>query len=314
MSGYLGTKAVFLSTTTANVGGDSTVGGDLTVDTNTLYVDSTNNRVGIGTSSPKTELNIAANNSGQGAKLTIENSDTSITTGDILGQIDFYANDGSTNGTGAKANIRSVVESSAGTLIGLAFGTSNSASATAVEAMRIDSSGNLLVGSTAQTYSSRLEVSHSGLDGITTVFNGTAGNNAMKFHNANGQVGAIVTSGTSTSYNTSSDYRLKENVVPLAGAADRLAQIPVHRFNFIADPDTTVDGFLAHEVQAVVPEAVTGTHNEVDDDGNAVMQGIDQSKLVPLLTAALKEAITKIEILETEMTSVKARLDALEGN
>ena len=65
---------------------------------------------------------------------------------------------------------------------------------------------------------------------------------------------------------------------------------------------------------AVPPEAVTGTHNEVDDDGNAVMQGIDQSKLVPLLTAALKEAITKIETLETEMTSVKARLDALEAN
>ena len=73
-----------------------------------------------------------------------------------------------------------------------------------------------------------------------------------------------------------------------------------------ADPDdTTVDGFLAHEAQAVVPESVTGTHNEVDDDGNAVMQGIDQSKLVPLLTAALQEAIAKIETLETKVTALE---------
>jgi hypothetical protein len=86
----------------------------------------------------------------------------------------------------------------------------------------------------------------------------------------------------------------------MTGAITRVKQLAPKRFNFIADANTTVDGFLAHEAQAVVPEAVTGTHNEVDDDGNAVMQGIDQSKLVPLLTGALREAITKIETLETE--------------
>jgi hypothetical protein len=85
------------------------------------------------------------------------------------------------------------------------------------------------------------------------------------------------------------------------------------RFNFIADADTTVDGFLAHEAQAVVPEAVTGTHNEVDANGNAVMQGIDQSKLVPLLTAALKESITKIEALETSNADLIARIETLEN-
>jgi hypothetical protein len=133
------------------------------------------------------------------------------------------------------------------------------------------------------------------------------------FTNANGNVGTITTSGTSTAYNTSSDHRLKENVTDVTDGITRVKQLEPKRFNFIANADTTVDGFLAHEVQSVVPEAITGTHNEVDADGNAVMQGIDQSKLVPLLTAALKEAITKIETLETEMTSVKARLDALEG-
>ena len=66
------------------------------------------------------------------------------------------------------------------------------------------------------------------------------------------------------------------------------------------------DGFLAHEAQTVVPEAVTGAHNEVDDDGNPVYQGIDQSKLVPLLTAALQEAISKIETLESKVAALEA--------
>jgi hypothetical protein len=119
-------------------------------------------------------------------------------------------------------------------------------------------------------------------------------------------VGSITTSTTATAYNTSSDYRLKENLVPLTGAIDRLQQIPVHRFNFIADPDRTVDGFIAHETQAVVPEAVHGTKDEVDNEGNPVYQGIDQSKLVPLLTAALQEAIAKIEALETRLSALEA--------
>ena len=148
---------------------------------------------------------------------------------------------------------------------------------------------------------------------IRIAASGTGGYHVMQFFNTNGQVGSIGTSGTSTSFNTSSDHRLKENVADMTGAITRVKQLAPKRFNFIADADTTVDGFLAHEAQAVVPEAVSGTYNEVDDDGNAVMQGIDQSKLVPLLTGALQEAITKIETLETEMTALKARVTALEA-
>ena len=127
---------------------------------------------------------------------------------------------------------------------------------------------------------------------------GTGNQPAAEFFNGNGVVGSIYTNGSSTSFNTSSDYRLKENVVELTGATDRLKQIPVHRFNFTTDPDTTVDGFLAHEVQAIVPEAITGEHNEVDTDGNPVYQGIDQSKLVPLLVATIKELEARIAALE----------------
>jgi len=94
-------------------------------------------------------------------------------------------------------------------------------------------------------------------------------------------------------------------VVDLDGAIDRVKQIPVHRFNFIANPDETVDGFLAHEVQSIVPEAVTGTQDEVDEDGNPVYQGIDQSKLVPLLTAAIKEQQALIEDLQTRLAALE---------
>ena len=181
--------------------------------------------------------------------------------------------------------------------------------------MRLDASGNLLVGTTLTA-----EVDESG----TRIVAGDAGfiehsrtsttdtlpnvviargndGEAIRFirnDGSNREVGDIVLTTSSTSYNTSSDYRLKENVVELAGATTRLKQLEPKRFNFIADADTTVDGFLAHEVQSIVPEAITGTHNEVDADGNPVYQGIDQSKLVPLLVATIKELEARITALE----------------
>jgi hypothetical protein len=151
----------------------------------------------------------------------------------------------------------------------------------------------------------------------------TGGFGHVTFINGNGTVGSIVTASSATSYNTSSDYRLKENVVSISGATERLKQLKPSRFNFIADADTTVDGFLAHEVQDIVPEAITGTKDAMmdeeyevtpavlDDDGNVVTeavmgtrsvpnyQGIDQSKLVPLLVATIQELEARIAALES---------------
>ena len=160
------------------------------------------------------------------------------------------------------------------------------------------------------------------------------------FINGNGTVGNISTSASATTYATSSDYRLKENLEPLTGALDRIEQLPVYRFNFKADSETIVDGFIAHEAQAIVPESVVGEKDamqtvvvkeaveakpatywaEGDElpEGVAVgdektpaieaqeevteeqpdYQGIDQSKLVPLLVGAVKELKAKVEALE----------------
>ena len=177
----------------------------------------------------------------------------------------------------------------------------------ATERLRIDNSGNLLVGTTSKTNGDTRAAFHTTTNGcIETDRNSTTAYYPMLFYKNTSLVGSIYASGSSVAYNTSSDHRLKENVADMTGAIDRVKTLAPKRFNFIADADRTVDGFLAHEAQAVVPEAVTGTHNEVDDDGNAVMQGIDQSKLVPLLTGALREAIAKIETLETKVAALEA--------
>ena len=134
----------------------------------------------------------------------------------------------------------------------------------------------------------------------------TSDGSILTFNRDNTQVGDIFVSTTATSYVTTSDYRLKENVTPVTDGINRLQQLKPSRFNFIAEPGKTMDGFLAHEAAEVVPECVTGEKDAIDADGNPVYQGIDQAKLVPLLTAALQEAIGEIE-------SLKARVAALES-
>ena len=121
---------------------------------------------------------------------------------------------------------------------------------------------------------------------------------------ANTIVGSISVSGAATTYNTTSDYRLKEDVQPMVGASDRVMALNPVNFSWKTN-GSRVDGFLAHEAQEVVPEAVTGEKDAVDADGNPEYQGIDQSKLVPVLTAALQEALTKIEALEARIVALE---------
>ena len=166
------------------------------------------------------------------------------------------------------------------------------------ERVRITSAGTTLFNTTT--------VPAAGVDGVSIngstnprINMGFASNLGVfiSFFGSSAQVGSISTSGGSTTYSTSSDYRLKENVAEMSGSVDRVKSMNPVRFNF-AGESQTVDGFLAHEIQAIVPEAVVGEKDAVDDDGNPIYQGIDQSKLVPVLVAAIKELTARIEGLE----------------
>ena len=113
-------------------------------------------------------------------------------------------------------------------------------------------------------------------------------------------IGGISFYGSTTTFNTSSDYRLKENIIPISDSITRLKQLKPSRFNFKQYPEITIDGFLAHEVQDIVPEAVTGNKNELDSSGKPVYQAIDHSKLVPLLVAAIQELEARVKELENK--------------
>jgi len=134
---------------------------------------------------------------------------------------------------------------------------------------------------------------------------------ALQFYRAGSAVGTITVSSGSTAFNTSSDYRLKENVSDITGATERLKQLKPKKFSWIEDEIDTADneGFIAHEIQEVVPKVVVGAKDGTREgkDGTTIphYQQIDLSKLVPLLTAALQEAIAKIETLETEVAALK---------
>jgi len=180
----------------------------------------------------------------------------------------------------------------------LAFLTSTAANNAPSEKMRITSGGDVCFASTALGFANQravqIQTSSTGLIAIQHLNTESSGAAYIWFtHNGN-PIGSIVQNGTSgLTYNTSSDYRLKENVNYTFDATTRLKQLKPARFNFITDREKgTVDGFLAHEVQEVVPEAVTG-----EKDGEE-MQGIDQSKLVPLLVKTIQELEARITALE----------------
>ena len=258
-----------------------------------------NNKIGIGTTSPQRPLHV---NGTEGvARFTSTNS----------GNNGFEVG----IGTSSQAFLWQAENSH------IAFATNNS------ERMRITSSGRQVFNGSGTANGHGNFVGEVGASSKALMFEHTVGG---------GETGSITTGSSSAAYNTSSDYRLKENVVPMTGSIDRVKALKPSRFNFILDADKTVDGFLAHEAQAVVPESVTGTKDAMRDeeyevtaaieevrdaDGNVTteaadavmgtrsvpdMQGIDQSKIVPLLTAALQEALT-------EIASLKTRVEALEA-
>ena len=299
--------------------------------TGTLVSTDASGNVGIGTSSPDVNLDVTKTSDGIAARFQ-------RSSGGGIVDIETYNGIG---GIGTSDNIP------------FRLNTNNT------ERMRIDSSGNVLVGTTdtspasndvAGSLRSSTGLVQASVSGNPCLFVNRKTNDGgvVSIRRAGSQVGSISVTASATAYNTSSDYRLKTDAQPMSGASDRVLALKPVNFEWIST-GTRVDGFLAHEAQEIVPEAVHGTKDAMrdeeyevtaavyediiiaavlDEEGNELeaerteqrlvteavmgtrsvpdMQGIDQSKLVPLLTAALQEALNKIEAMETRLAALEA--------
>jgi len=179
------------------------------------------------------------------------------------------------------------------------FYTNNTEAMKITSAGAINSAGTINIGN-ASTSSNGMILYNSGQ--IYSYANGTSSSHQVRFYrnvdSSGALVGSISTDGSNTAYNTSSDYRLKENVKPITDGILRLMKLKPSRFNFLINKDETLDGFIAHEVQDIIPNAVTGKKDAVDEEGKPEYQGIDHSKIVPLLVASVQELKSEIDTLK----------------
>jgi len=254
-------------------------------------------QVGIGTSSPNARISLGSLVSNK--KLFVYDDGTAVYgLGIAANQMRIFANSGDN----------------------LTFGNYVLSTDTFTERARIDSSGNLLVGTTSasgtptqgmqvliNSGASSIQVGH--LNGTTT------GNEYAGFSYNATKIGSITQSGTTAvAFNTSSDYRLKENIAPMTSALARVAALKPCTYTWKSAPDEIGEGFIAHELAEVVPQCVTGAKDAVetytDEDGNEatrpVYQGIDTSFLVATLTAAIQEQQALITALTTRITALEA--------
>ena len=280
-----------------NSNGDSFVdGGRLLVGTST----SPNNDSDNAHYAKLIAMGITNSASGDG-RLTLARGEASasLSSGDVLGMIAF-----ADNTFHDFALIKCVTDAATGNddnAGALVFETVPDGSTANAERMRLTSGGVLSIGDATPEHGDAETVKSLYLESAECVMaikntgaNSSSQRQSIAFLNSSGtRVGTITTTSSSVVYNTSSDYRLKENVTDMTNATTRLKQLKPKRFNWIVDEtNTLVDGFLAHEVQSVVPEAISG-----EKDGDE-MQGIDQSKLIPLLVKTIQELEERIATLE----------------
>jgi len=291
-----------------------------TVGNAALHIDSSQ-QVGIGTTNPLSLLHIVEAASNPAVKIksgTSTNQNASLqlfndNEGGIL-SLGVFGSSASTFGANEatdafiSANNDLAINSQNASGV-IRFGVGS----TPNEKMRIDSSGTVLIGTTGVGGGSggiRFKNPDVGTSRFgTTITSGTKTLIQFISNNANNIVGSISVATSTTSFNTTSDYRLKENESLISDGITRLKQLKPYRFNWKSDSSTIVDGFFAHEVSSIVPESITGTKDAVavqedvdkgiaDAIGEPIYQSIDQSKLVPLLVAAVQELIGKVEALE----------------
>jgi hypothetical protein len=261
-----------------------------------VVVDASGN-VGIGTASPAVPLDVVASNSSAfHLKLRGRASDS-------VGQMEFWNNANTTRYGYIGVDSSAVNISTAGSLP-LLFGTN------ALERMRIDSSGGVRIGVNSHIWNAleRLSVRGLGTEAVATWQMTFGQTNAQHiFLNTSGQLSGYITwTGTTTSYITSSDYRLKEDVKPITAALSKIAALKPCTYKWKVD-GSEGEGFIAHELAEVCPSAVSGEKDAVNEDGSIKPQGIDPSKLVGLLTAAIQELSAKNEALEARLAALESK-------
>jgi len=268
---------------------------NVTFDTNTLYVDATNNAVGIGTTANlggKLEVNATS-----GAQLVL--------------------NDSASTGNGNKTVTLAALKNGVGyhNLLINGYDLRFAIGGSAAEAMRISSAGDVFINATSHP---AVGTEKFGVNGGTTIagaFTTNSASNPTVFINnqTNGSItfvrfssgssgdtrGNITWNGSNVVYGTSSDYRLKENIVPMTGALDKVTQLKPVIYTW-KETSEQGQGFIAHELQEHFPDAVSGEKDAVDEDGKPVYQGIDTSFLVATLTAAIQELTARVIALENK--------------
>ena len=250
----------------------------------------------------------------QRSRGTTDGSMTAVESGDTLGYIVFRGSDGTSfqDASFITGQVDGTVGS--GSVPGrLVFNTNNA------ERMRITSAGTVLLGTTSTSSfdggfravptgsgnSMQVIISNTG-GGLPVLLNRSDDGNIIDFRRAGTNVGAISVSTTNTAYNTSSDYRLKENIAPMTGALAKITQLKPVTYTWKSTGETS-QGFIAHELQAVVPDCVTGVKDAVDEEGNPVHQGIDTSYLVATLTSAIQELKAELDSIKAELATLKAQ-------
>ena len=282
----------------------------LTSDAERMRIDSSGN-VGIGTTPSAwfTSNNLKAMQLGGGSLVSYLNNQVWLAS-------NYYLNSSGQDtyvGTGASNRL---IMDGAYKFFTAASGTAGNA-ITFTQAMTLDSSGNLLVGITSSTdiagttntgflyKNKQLQLTSTGTVAYITAAS-SGSQTYISFYSQSTSTGSINTNGTTTTYSTTSDYRLKENIAPMTGALDKVAALKPVTYTW-KQTGSADEGFIAHELQEVCPSAVTGEKDAVDENGNPVYQGIDTSFLVATLTAAIQEQQAIITALQADVEALKAQ-------
>ncbi len=292
-------SSIIRATTTSGLQVAPDNSGSLQLQTNgttTAVTIDTSQNVGIGTTSPKNNsgyTTLTLNNASSGGVVEFTSNNTTVAQLYNTGT-DFYT---------YSASGKNIVFDASG-LASIKMNTNGT------ERMRIDSSGNVFINTTstpadAATYLGIINAGGSNY-GIAIKNSNASTNQAIAFFNNSGtRVGSVSFTTTATAFNTSSDYRLKEDVQPMVGALDKVSQLKPVTYKWKSN-GSDGQGFIAHELQDIMPEAVTGEKDAVTEDGSINPQGIDTSVLVATLTAAIQEQ-------QTIINDLKARIETLEA-